>query len=83
MTDPAKEGWLKPQREKGDQPNLLEINLDNSEVKQYMMDASKWWIEETDLDGYRLLFIDEVPVSFLKNFSQEVKAVERIHLSFR
>jgi len=76
LTDPTKEGWLKPQREKEAQPNLLEINLDNREVNQYMVDAAKWWIAETDLDGYRLLFLDEVPESFLKNFSQEVKALK-------
>ena len=76
MTDPTKEGWLKPQGVKVAQQNVLEINLDNREVNQYMMDAAKWWIAETDLDGYRLLFLDEVPESFLKNFSQEVKALK-------
>ena len=76
LTDPAKEEWLKPKVEKEAQQNLLAINLDNPEVNQYMLDAAKWWIEETDLDGYRLLFLDDVPESFLKNFSQEVKALK-------
>jgi Alpha amylase, catalytic domain len=76
MTDPTKEGWLKPQGVKVAQQNVLEINLDNREVNQYMMDVAKWWIAETDLDGYRLLFLDEVPESFLKNFSKEVKALK-------
>lgn len=76
LTDPIKEDWLKPQRGNETQQNLLEINLDHPEVNQYMIDVAKWWIEETDLDGYRLLFLDDVPESFLKNFSQEVKALK-------
>jgi glycosidase len=76
LTDPTKESWLKPQGENGSQQQLLEINLDNPEVNAYIIDAAKWWVEETDLDGYRLLFLDDVPERFLKNFSEEVKEVK-------
>ena len=28
--------------------------MKNSEVKQYLIDAAKWWITESDIDGYLL-----------------------------
>ncbi len=52
---------------------LPALNLDNPETKQYMIDAAKWWITETDIDGYRLHSVSEVPNDFWQDFSQEVR----------
>ena len=38
-------GWL---------ASLPDLNQENPEVKQYLINMAKWWIEETGIDGYRL-----------------------------
>jgi glycosidase len=78
VNDPTKEDWFYPGQQEVDQEKSLlpKLNQENSEVKQYLIEAAKWWIEETDIDGYRLDSVDEVRGSFLLDFSKEVKSVK-------
>lgn len=77
VNDSTKEEWLID----GGGNDLHPINFENSDVKQYLIDAAKWWIEETNLDGYRIISIDGIPVQFLSEFSESVKSVkETIYL---
>ena len=39
-----KHGWLY---------DLPDLNQENPEVSKYLIDAAKWWIQETDIDGYQ------------------------------
>jgi glycosidase len=55
-------------------PALPDLNQDNPEVKAYLLDAAKWWINESDIDGYSLPEVNQVPESFWSDFSKEVKA---------
>ncbi|GAA0314548.1 hypothetical protein GCM10008967_01330 [Bacillus carboniphilus] len=55
---------------------LPDLAQENPEVKQYLLDAAKWWIEETDVDGYRLDTVKHVPKSFWTDFVTEVKSVK-------
>ncbi|MBB6443510.1 alpha-amylase family glycosyl hydrolase [Bacillus benzoevorans] len=55
---------------------LPALNLDNPETKQYMMDAAQWWIKETDIDGYRLLSVNHVPMQFWIDFTKEMKKLK-------
>lgn len=73
VNDQAKEEWL---MDKGED-DLRPINFEHSAAKQYIMDASQWWIEETDIDGYRIHSIDGLPVDFVKEFSESVKSVKK------
>ncbi|WP_316571118.1 alpha-amylase family glycosyl hydrolase [Neobacillus sp. YIM B06451] len=52
---------------------LPDFNHENPEVRAYLIDAAKWWIRETNLDGYRLDSAEHVPVEFWKEFSEAVK----------
>ncbi|WP_163101635.1 alpha-amylase family glycosyl hydrolase [Peribacillus alkalitolerans] len=56
--------------------DLPDLNQKNPETRQYLLDAAKWWIEETDVDGYRLDTVKHVPKDFWKDFSKEVKSVK-------
>ncbi|MGM0753430.1 MAG: alpha-amylase family glycosyl hydrolase [Bacillota bacterium] len=56
--------------------DLPDLNTENPEVKNYLFDAAKWWIEETDVDGYRLDTVRHVPQEFWTEFSEEVKSVK-------
>ncbi|WP_404462587.1 alpha-amylase family glycosyl hydrolase [Sutcliffiella horikoshii] len=55
---------------------LPDLNQDNPETRKYLIDMAKWWIEETDIDGYRLDTVKHVPKDFWKEFSEEVKSVK-------
>ncbi|MBN8192483.1 alpha-amylase [Bacillus sp. NTK074B] len=56
--------------------DLPDLNTENPEVKNYLFDAAKWWIKETDIDGYRLDTVRHVPQEFWEEFSEEVKSVK-------
>ncbi|WRP08091.1 alpha-amylase family glycosyl hydrolase [Rossellomorea aquimaris] len=56
--------------------DLPDLNTENPEVKNYLFEAAKWWIEETDVDGYRLDTVRHVPQEFWTEFSVEVKSVK-------
>jgi len=78
LTDPTKKDWfLVEQEEEGQESiTLPKLNQENLEVKQYLIDAAKWWIEETDVDGYSLDNVNDVPTSFWIDFSKAVKSVK-------
>ena len=52
---------------------LPDLNQDNPEVKKYLIEAAKWWIDKTDIDGMSLPEVNYVPISFWNDFSNEVK----------
>ncbi|MGJ7910300.1 alpha-amylase family glycosyl hydrolase [Neobacillus sp. LXY-1] len=60
----VEDGWV---------DGLPDLNQGNPEVKQYLIDAAKWWIHKTDIDGYSLPEINAVPLSFWSDFSKAVK----------
>ncbi|MBU8877423.1 alpha-amylase [Bacillus sp. FJAT-29790] len=84
LNEPDKKDWFNDQEEmihSEDQQDLKagwmnglpKLNQENPEVKNYLIDAAKWWIEETNIDGYYLDAIDSVPKSFTTEFAKEVK----------
>src|SRR4051794_7934143 len=84
VKDSSKRNWFNEQHEISDLNNqdeiengwvngLPDLNQDNPEVKEYLLDAAKWWINETDIDGYSLPEVNYVPESFWSEFSGEVK----------
>ena len=50
-----------------------ELKTENSEVKSYLLAVARWWIEETNLDGYRLVNMEEVETDFWKDFVSSCK----------
>jgi alpha-amylase len=55
---------------------LPDLNQNNLEVREYLLDMAKWWIEETNIDGYRLDTVKHVPKDFWEDFSKEMKSVK-------
>jgi glycosidase len=85
VTDASKQNWFHEKQEisnledqdeieNGWVNGLPDLNQDNPEVKDYLLDAAKWWINKTDIDGYSLPEVNHVPVSFWSDFSKEVKS---------
>ncbi|WP_066071036.1 alpha-amylase family glycosyl hydrolase [Neobacillus soli] len=84
VTDTTKVDWFHKKQEITDVNNqqqlengwvdaLPDLNQDNPEVKKYLIDAAKWWMNKTKIDGYSLPEVNNVPVSFWNDFSKEVK----------
>ncbi|MDZ5470297.1 alpha-amylase family glycosyl hydrolase [Bacillus sp. 31A1R] len=87
VNDPEKKDWFHEPREifNWEDPEELEngsifglpdLAQENPETRKYLLDAAKWWIEETDIDGYRLDTVKHVPLDFWEDFSKEVKSVK-------
>lgn len=88
VSDSSKSNWFHERKEIGDGDNqqqlengwkndLPDLNQDNPEVKKYLIDAAKWWINKTNIDGYSLPEINLVPQGFWRDFSTEVKKVKK------
>lgn len=84
VNDPAKKDWFHEEQAiaiSGNQQELEnawidglpDLNQDNPEVKKYLIDAAKWWINQTGIDGYSLPEANYVPVSFWADFSDAVR----------
>lgn len=52
---------------------LLELNLANEDVSDYLIEVAKWWITETAVDGYYFEDIDVATSSFWRHFTTEIK----------
>jgi glycosidase len=73
VKDETKQNWFNEKSASSNSNSLPDLNQDNPEVKAYLIDAAKWWINETDIDGYSLPEVNHIPVAFWSDFSKEVK----------
>ncbi|AZB42321.1 alpha-amlyase [Bacillus sp. FJAT-42376] len=88
LNDPGKKDWFHEQKEITNWENqdelennwlygLPDLNQENPDTRKYLLDTAKWWIRETDIDGYRLDTVRHVPKDFWRDFSKEVKSVKK------
>ena len=88
VSDPEKKSWFHEKKpitnwenqqdlETGWIYDLPDLAQENSEVEKYLLDAAKWWITETDIDGYRLDTVKHVPVSFWEKFAKNMKEAKK------
>ena len=55
---------------------MPKLNTANPEVKEYLLDVATYWLEEFDVDGWRLDVANEVDHQFWREFRREVKAIK-------
>lgn len=55
---------------------MPKLNMGCRAVRDYFISVGKYWIEEFDIDGWRLDVADEVPMLFWEEFSTAIKAVK-------
>ena len=55
---------------------MPKLNTENAEVKEYLLNVARYWIEEFDIDGWRLDVANEVDHSFWREFRKTVKSVK-------
>ncbi|MGD2052155.1 MAG: alpha-amylase family glycosyl hydrolase [Acidimicrobiia bacterium] len=54
---------------------LPKLNLDNPEVRDHVLRAATYWIDEAHIDGWRLDVPWKVPLDFWEQFGQTVRSV--------
>ncbi|WP_141432316.1 alpha-glycosidase [Bacillus sp. 03113] len=55
---------------------MPKLNTENPEVKEYLLKVAKYWIEEFDIDGWRLDVANEVDHEIWREFRKTVKSVK-------
>lgn len=53
--------------------HMPKLNTENPEVKDYILNVAKYWIEEADIDGWRLDVANEIDHEFWREFRKVVK----------
>ena len=62
---------------------LPKLNHENPVVKQYLIDAAKWWrSQKVTLTSYTYNSTDDVSTSFWIDFSKEMKSVKKDLVSY-
>ncbi|MDQ0091315.1 glycosidase [Paenibacillus anaericanus] len=56
-------------------PEMPKLNTSHPEVKQYLLDVAKYWIEEFHIDGWRMDVGNEIDHKFWREFRQTVRSV--------
>ncbi|HEX7065965.1 MAG TPA: glycoside hydrolase family 13 protein [Bacillales bacterium] len=58
------------------EPNMPKLNTENPEVRNFLLKVATYWIEEFDIDGWRLDVANEVDHHFWRDFRRVVKTVK-------
>ncbi|MCD1118392.1 alpha-amylase family glycosyl hydrolase [Chryseobacterium turcicum] len=56
--------------------DIIELDYQNQEMREAMIDAMKFWIEETDIDGFRCDLASWVTVGFWEQARPEVEKIK-------
>ena len=56
--------------------NMPKLRTSKRQVQDYLIKVGKYWIEEFDIDGWRLDVSDEVSHDFWRIFRKEIKSVK-------
>lgn len=57
------------------EPMMPKLNTENPDVKAYLFNVARYWIEKIGVDGWRLDVANEVDHQFWREFRQAVKQV--------
>jgi glycosidase len=63
-----------------DWTDVYKLNYDNKEMRDSMIDAMKFWINNADLDGFRCDVAEPVPTDFWKTCIGELKKMKDVFM---
>ena len=63
-----------------DWSDVYKLNYDNMELRDSMIDAMKFWIKKTDIDGFRCDVAEPVPADFWKTCISELKKMKDVFM---
>ena len=53
-----------------------QFNFNNPQVKDYLIEVARFWIEKFQIDGWRLDSCSDIPYSFVEEFAKESRALK-------
>ncbi len=60
--------------------DVAQLNYDNEEMRNAMIDAMRFWIEEADIDGFRCDYAGGVPRDFWEEARAELSETKEIYM---
>jgi len=63
-----------------DWTDVVRLDYSKPEVNEYMIETMKWWVTETDIDGFRCDVASMVPVSFWNALRPELEKVKPVFM---
>ena len=63
-----------------DWTDVLKLDYKNRELKDSMIDAMKFWIIETGIDGFRCDVAEDVPVDFWKECNDSLRKIKNVFM---
>lgn len=63
-----------------DYDDIIELNYTHPDLRKYMTDAMKYWIQEFDIDGYRCDIASFVPLDFWENVRTELDEIKPVFM---
>ena len=63
-----------------DWTDVADLNYENNELQKYMIDAMKFWVLETNIDGYRCDVAGMVPVDFWNEARLELDQIKPVFM---
>lgn len=63
-----------------DWSDIIDLDYKHEGLRRYMTDALKYWVKETDVDGYRCDVAGFVPVDFWNNARKELDSIKPVFM---
>jgi len=63
-----------------DYTDTRNLNYANMELRDSMIEAMKFWVKETGIDGFRCDHVDPIPVDFWKRCISELKKIKNVFM---
>lgn len=75
VDDAEKQDWIEEETETDPDwlDNVVKLNQDNQKVAAFLQDAAHYWMDETDIDGFKLQAVDQSSLDFLSDFTKDIK----------
>lgn len=70
ITHPPGTDWL----------DVADLNYNNLDMRAAMIDAMKYWVTETDIDGYRADYAVGVPIEFWETARKELNKIKPVYM---
>lgn len=63
-----------------DWTDVADLNYDNGKLREAMIDALKFWVEECDIDGYRCDVAGMIPIDFWIEARTELEQIKNVFM---
>jgi glycosidase len=63
-----------------DWEDIIDFDYDQPGIRKYMTDVMKYWVKETDIDGYRCDVAGFIPVDFWDNLRSELDEIKPVFM---